>query len=373
MSMSMNTSKTKAWVMGWDIGGAQVKMALLQHGVLRFAKVFACPLWQGLPNLDRAIHEAKASALAFTGASDVSHAVTMTGELVDLFDSREQGVKSLVQTLQTLLPNMQVFAGMQGFVSAQQALVQHKAVASANWLATAQALQHSLSSADESRLLIDIGSTTTDIIPLTKQGIRAKGQDDFSRLAHDELLYTGCIRTPLMALGQRMMFDGKRVNLMAEYFATMADVYRLTGELDEASDLHAAADNGAKTIAGSARRIARMVGRDADSAPLQSWKDLATQFAVTQQHLIAVCVSRVLARMREAKELQAAFAQPQMVLTGSGAFIGEKVAAQLLLPHTRLSQVLKLQDVAQADSCAPAVAVAQLLNRWADYKHASDA
>ena len=71
-----------------------------------------------------------------------------------------------------------------------------------------------------------------------------------------------------MAITDAIEFEGLRIPLMAEHFATTADVYRLTGELDERHDQHPSADGAEKTLPGSARRLARMIGRDARERPI---------------------------------------------------------------------------------------------------------
>ncbi len=337
--------------MGWDIGGAHVKAALLAAGEVRWAHQVACPLWKGVAHLESVI--AELLALAKPGA-DTQHAVTMTGELVDLFASRAQGVQAIVKSLARQLPHAQFFAGAQGFVAAMQACENTEAVASANWRATALWLASRETSAQTEQVLIDIGSTTTDITPLKNRKILALGTDDFTRLASDELVYTGCARTALMALAPRVSFQGGQVNVMAEYFATTADIYRLTGELDEACDQHPAADNAEKTPHASARRLARMIGRDVVSASMGAWCELAEEFASLQTTLISDSLARVCER--------AALSSPSLVLTGSGAFIGEKLAQQLRLKSVRLSVLMHTQHLHFADACAPAIAVAWLMN-----------
>jgi (4-(4-[2-(gamma-L-glutamylamino)ethyl]phenoxymethyl)furan-2-yl)methanamine synthase len=337
-------------VMGWDIGGAHVKACLLEAGVARWAQQVPCPLWKGMAHLEAAIHE----ILIITKSNaDMQHAITMTGELVDLFNSRAEGVEAIVNRVEQHLPHAHFFAGMQGFLNAKQACENIEAVASANWFATAQYLAASATAQQSEQLLIDIGSTTTDIIALKNKQVLALGTDDFTRLAHDELVYTGCARTALMALTQRVNFEGKPVNVMAEYFATTADIYRITGELDEASDQHAAADNAEKTAHASARRLARMIGRDVESAEMSDWRELAEAFAQAQTSLI----STALVRVWERAKLRA----PSLVVTGSGVFIVEKVAAQLGLKSERLSVLMKTQNIAYADACAPAIATAWLM------------
>ena len=76
-----------------------------------------------------------------------------------------------------------------------------------------------------------------------------------------------------MALARRAPFAGHWVSLMAEHFATTADVYRLTGDLPEHADMLPSADHGAKNVAASARRLARMLGLDMEAADLPDLGD----------------------------------------------------------------------------------------------------
>ena len=88
-------------VIGWDIGGAHLKAAYLDgRGAVQRVVQLPCPLWQGLPHLDRALDE----ALRQMPARVAKHAITMTGELVDLFATRADGVVSLIASLAAKLP-----------------------------------------------------------------------------------------------------------------------------------------------------------------------------------------------------------------------------------------------------------------------------
>src|ERR1019366_4686400 len=82
----------------------------------------------------------------------------------------------------------------------------------------------------------------------------------------------------------------------AEYFATMGDVYRLTGELAEAHDMADTADGAGKTPEDSARRLARMVGRDLRDASMQDWRRLAAAFRHAQLLLLQDAVQRAISR-----------------------------------------------------------------------------
>ncbi|WP_279387648.1 hydantoinase/oxoprolinase family protein, partial [Paraburkholderia kirstenboschensis] len=153
-----------------------------------------------------------------------------------------------------------------------------RSVASANWLATARWIATRVANA----LLIDIGSTTTDIIPLANGRVVARASTDAGRLATGELVYQGVVRTPLCGIAQRIEFGGAAVNVMNEWFATTADVYRLTGELAPQYDLYPSADNGPKNELASRRRLARMIGRDAHEASPAEWRAFAQRWRELQ-------------------------------------------------------------------------------------------
>ena len=119
-------------------------------------------------------------------------------------------------------------------------------------------------------LVLDIGSTTTDVMLIADGRVRARGRDDHGRLARDELVYTGVARTPVAAIADAVPFGGEWVSVMAEQFATAADLYRMTGELDPQFDQADTADGGARSREASMRRLAHMVGCDVRSRPRQT-------------------------------------------------------------------------------------------------------
>jgi probable H4MPT-linked C1 transfer pathway protein len=337
---------------GWDLGGAHVKVAAIDaRGRAVAALQVPCALWRGLDQLEGALERALAGLPA--GAIDARHAATMTGELTDLFADRSEGVQRIVATLKERFGdrNLRVFAGERGFLDAEHALRYWSDVASANWLATAQLVAGRLADA----LLVDIGSTTTDLVAVCAGRVRAAGRSDFERLVSGELVYTGVVRTALMAVADAIEFEGLCVPLMAEHFATMADVYRLTAELDERSDQHASADGAEKTRPASARRLARMIGLDARERPLESWQKLAVSFRATQLDRIRRAAQQVM--------LRAALApKGAVVAAGSGAFLVPDLARELHRPVAGFASLFesRLGDPATLSVCAPAVAVALL-------------
>ena len=342
-------------VVGWDVGGAHLKACLFEDGRVVDVAQWPCALWKGLPHLDEAICAALArwpQALAET----TRHAATMTGEMVDLFLDREQGVVRLAAALaETLGPTLRLYAGTTRFVAPHEAGRHWRAIASANWQATGAVA----AARGGDALLLDIGSTTTDVIALRGGRIAAQGLDDARRLATGELVYQGVVRTPLCALAARVPFEGRQVNVMNEFFATTADVYRTTGELDAAHDQDAAADGQGKDLAATHRRLARMIGRDARDGDPSSWQAFAQAWRVLQ---VAEIESQV-ARVAAATGLGLGSDAP-LVGAGCGAFLAADISHRAGRRFVRFSDLLPgASDPALAgwaDVCAPAVAVAAL-------------
>jgi len=213
--------------------------------------------------------------------------------MVDLFPDRAHGVRRLAARLaEALGPTLRLYAGDAGWVAPASAGARWRAIASANWHATASWLAPRCGDA----VLVDIGSTTTDLIALRGGRVVAGGATDAERLARGELVYQGVVRTPLCALGQRVPFGGEDVGVMNEWFATTADVYRLTGDLDPAHDQQPAADRGGKDLAATRQRLARMIGRDATDAPPVRWLELAHVWRSRQLGEIGAQLERVAAR-----------------------------------------------------------------------------
>jgi (4-(4-[2-(gamma-L-glutamylamino)ethyl]phenoxymethyl)furan-2-yl)methanamine synthase len=316
-------------VFGWDVGGAHVKVSVADAaGTLVDVAQWACPLWQGLVHLERVIDDVLARWPAARTASS-RHAVTMTGEMVDLFADREHGVLVLVQTLTARLgENTRFFAGDRGWLRADDAVERWRAVASANWLATSQWVATQMSNA----LLIDIGSTTTDIVPIVDARVAARGSNDATRLVTGELVYQGVVRTPLCGIAHRIAFRGETTGVMNEWFATSADIYRMTGELWPLHDQHATADNGPKTVDASCERLARMIGRDAADANVDEWRAFAQAWRLEQLRAIGAGLAQVCAA-------HPALADAPLVGAGCGRFLVVALACETARAYIDFSEL----------------------------------
>ena len=338
-------------IVGWDLGGANLKLALVEDGRVTQVAQIPCPLVPHRGKFDAAL--AEALKLCPEG---VSHAVTMTGELSDVFEDRAEGVAYLVALMREVAggASLLIYGGRADFLESDDAAALPMDVASANWHASAT-LAAALC---PDGLLVDMGTTTTDLVPLKGGEPATRGYSDGERLSEGELLYTGAVRTPVMAVAREAAFKGRTQRIPAERFATMADVFRLLGELPDDADPYPSADLGGKTTQASAARLARMLGRDAGEAGLYDWIDVARHFADCQFADIEVAARALVAR----EELDAG---APVIGAGCGRFVARRLAERLGLAYGDFAEIVDCVPEARemASRSAPAVAVALLSAR----------
>ncbi len=335
-------------VIGWDVGGAHLKAARAENGVINRALQIASPLWLGIESLERAFAEAE----AILGHAPLN-AVTMTGELCDIFATREEGVITLAETMKRLLsPRRAVFyAGRPGFAGGGEIASAASSIASANWHASAALAAKRAPFA----LFADVGSTTADFIPLAGGKPANTGFTDTERLRHGELVYSGIARSFLMAGPKLVPFGGSWTPLMNEWFATMADVHRILGQLPEGADMMETPDGREKTKAASCARLARMIGRDAAGADEAAWERLALFFAEAQLRELFDAAALV---------LSCGLLPPDAPVIGAGAGLAlvRALAARLRRPFLSFDTLIACTPDVQSSvcNCAPAAAVALL-------------
>ena len=345
-------------IVGLDVGGAHLKVACIENGRLTNATQFVCPLWQGADKLTAALE----ASSQLTGDADLI-AITMTAELSDLYYNRKQGVLDiLVRMHDTFGANARIWQGTLGFGPMEQASANHVHVGSANFLATAQFASPAIGDG----FLIDMGSTTTDIVPVANGNPVPQALTDETRLATGELVYTGLTRTAVMAITGKVPFKGRWQPLMREYLATMADVRRILGNLPDGLDQHATADGRGKSRPESIARLARMLGCDADDATDQEWTAVAGYLARIQLRDISDGISLVASARAQSSGVNVVDPEGLAILATGIGFEQLRGTAQTHAGRiTTLDAIVGETDVAAThiNANAPAVAVALLLAR----------
>lgn len=337
-----------ASIIGWDIGGAHLKAARLENGRIVNVVQIASPLWQGIGELHYALDQAKERL----GPAD-RNAVTMTAELADAFADRTEGVTQVAAIAEAAFgaQNLRFYAGQAGLVAPDAVASQTDAIASANWHASAALVARHFPDA----IFADMGSTTTDLIPVRDGKVAAFGHSDVTRMAHGELVYAGVVRSFLMAGVSLVPFAGRWVPLMNEWFANTSDVYRILGELPDDADLMLTADGRDKTVEASCARLARQIGLDAKDAAPWALKELARYFAEIQMRAVVDGAHLVLSHAHF-------HAETPFIGAGAGRFIMKKLAARVGNPYVDFSDLIDAAPKIRhkAGDCAPAVAVAFL-------------
>ena len=303
---------SEQWI-GLDVGGANIKVAHENGPALNVP----FEVWKRPDELDRAIASVAAAMPPSTRA-----AVTMTAELCDCYPTKTVGVHAVLDAVVAGLPGKAIVVwGVDGeFHSLAEARRQPLLVAAANWLALANLAARLIPQTQG--LLIDVGSTTTDIIPLDCGRVAARGRTDTERLQTGELIYAGIRRTPVCALATELKLAGIPTGLAAELFASTLDVYLTLGDIKSTPDDLSTADGRPATIDAARDRLARMVGADRDS------------FSPNDARVLASAADEcLLDRLRRAA-LRAAWptiGHPAVaVVAGSGEFLARRLVKRVL-------------------------------------------
>jgi probable H4MPT-linked C1 transfer pathway protein len=332
-------------VLGWDIGGVNTKVARLSPRpggpVLRSASV-VFEIKNDPLGLTDALERAASSVGAEIGDR---HAVTMTAELSQAFHTKREGVEFILSALEATFPGCELFVySVDGsFLSTTEARKAPLLVSAANWAATASLVARSTPTC----VVVDIGTTSADLIPLVNGDVVALGRTDPERLLSGELVYTGALRTPAEAVVSHVpLWDGN-ASVAADGFALIGDAHLWLGQLDPGDYSCRAPDGNAPSRESAAERLARLVCADRDILDDPSVDRIARALAQAQVNRVAASLRRILERWPSIR---------LAVVTGLGDFIAAEAALSLGL------EVVPLSDrLGPSARMAPAAAVAWLL------------
>jgi (4-(4-[2-(gamma-L-glutamylamino)ethyl]phenoxymethyl)furan-2-yl)methanamine synthase len=378
-----------ATILGLDIGGANLKAAAVKWGepptgsplvpLTADKRAVSVPfaLWKQPDRLPGALAELVAK---FPDAEEL--AVTMTGELCDCFETKRDGVAAIIKAVRfaSAARPIHVWSTDGAFLNSEEAKQNHMKVASANWHALATFAGQYV---PEGRaILVDVGSTTTDIIPILDGIPVPEGKTDYDRLFSGELIYMGVRRTPVCALAPWLV--------AAELFATTLDVHLTLGMIPEDPNDRDTSDGRPATRKYARARLARMYCADEDALPEDSIEMLADAVLNNQIHFLHECLDRVKSRLKRVDTIEGGEVRPRgslvdllrrglaslvwrgdprriefppsfmetepiaYIVSGSGEFLAQRAIGPP--HHTSLNDTLG----PEVSACAPAYAVAVL-------------
>jgi probable H4MPT-linked C1 transfer pathway protein len=265
-----------------------------------------------------------------------------------MFRTKREGVRFVLDAVEAAFPasDIHVWTVAGVFLTPAAARERHLEVAAANWAATA----HAVAEQHRDALLIDVGTTTTDIVPIVGGAVVASGVTDPERLASGELAYTGAVRTPAEAITPYVPFGDSLAGVSAEGFALAGDVHVWRGDLDPVDYTCPTPDGRPANREFAGERLARVICADREMLDDAAVTRIADALARAQVRSIRSAAQRVLDRHPSIV---------RAVVTGLGDFLGREAVRTLGVQIVPLSSSLGEAGA----RCAPAVSVALLLER----------
>jgi len=333
---------SSAELVALDVGGAAIKAADGRG----WAHALPFPLWREWRRLPEAIAE------IVRPLRPGRIVATMTGEIADCYPSRSAGVAAIVTAIEAAAravgchEPVGLYRLDGRFVAPAAAIADWNAVAASNWHALARLAAFLAGGAPA--WLVDVGSTTTDIVPLGSAGPEPLATDDAGRMRSGELVYTGIERTPVATLVRSLPHDGLRRPVASERFADSRDVWLLLGEMAEDIDARDTADGGPTTRDAARVRLARSMLLDPNRLAPAAARTAAERCAAVQARLVAQGLRRVASGC--------GWLPQTVVLSGHGTALARRALARVGWPVERIDLATRLGP--EASRVAPAHAIA---------------
>lgn len=263
----------------FDIGGANIKRLALNFDKGEFkSDIHYFPFWQ---------KKEEFSAFLQNLSEDSDRVgITMTAELSDVFLRKEEGVRHIIRVCEELF-DAPVYLSLDGALLKAGDVKYPLDLAAANWIASIYYLEKTFSEG----ILIDCGSTTTDIIPF-RSGEPLYRRTDLERLRSGQLVYTGILRTPVNTIVDSVPFDGEMVGISSEYFAITADVYNVLGVIDTDGYSCKTPDGKGKGRLESMYRISRLLCADFEEVGERAVLHICEYIRERQVEKIAMALER---------------------------------------------------------------------------------
>jgi (4-(4-[2-(gamma-L-glutamylamino)ethyl]phenoxymethyl)furan-2-yl)methanamine synthase len=336
-------------IAGFDIGGANTDVAIVDFdesgNIISIETDFMyLPMWMKKDELKEALDD-------LIGDNEINAVgVSMTAELVDAYKTKKEGVLDISQKSVDTFNVPVGFVGLNGIIEMSNVIKDPMKVAAANWIATATLA----AKIDPNCILIDTGSTTTDIIPIKHGQEHATGRSDLERLKTGELVYSGTLRTNVAALVEKVPLDGTMIRVASELFAITADVQMVLGNITEYEYSCSTMDGAGKSIKESMRRISRVVCGDLDILKFDEIMAIA-------EYVYSVQINRVSEALLEVSKQNNL---SNVVTTGLGMdIIGAKACEKAGLKHTGMDKILKKEDCVVAPAVGTAILMEQYINK----------
>ena len=262
-------------ILGLDIGGANTKAALVRfqneqildaHSYIEYF-----PFWEKTLNeIPKMLKRIVVNVVEKNNykLKEIDYiSITLTAELSDAFQTKEEGVLTILAALSKVFEKNKMFfiSNYNEFIDYDKAKSEGSVIAAANWVSTSLFLGKFVPNC----ILIDAGSNTIDIIPILNSVPIAIGKDDISRLMNHELIYTGGLRATIPSITHFVPYKGKNLRISFEKFALISDVHRILGNIKENEYTNDTADNRSKSLEYCYARLARIICMDINTIKIE--------------------------------------------------------------------------------------------------------
>ncbi len=338
-------------IAGFDIGGANTDLAVVDfnskdniNGITTDFEYL--PMWQEKERLSTVLTE----LLGDQKEEIEAVGVCMTAELVDAYQTKREGVLDIARKVKDTFNLPIGFIGSEGVVGYDALLNKPLNVAAANWVATSRLA----GIVEPDCIMIDTGSTTTDIIPIKDGKECARGRSDLERLGTGELVYTGTLRTNVATLVDKVPLDDSWYRVASELFAITADIHLVLGNISEEDYSCHTPDGACISVEDCMRRIARVVCSDMDVLTPGDIKSLSEYIHSKQ----AESVSEALLEVSKRNNIS------QVVTTGLGMdIIGKKASKIAGIPSVGMDQLLSKEECVVAPAVGTAILMGEYLKK----------
>lgn len=278
--------------------------------------------------------------------------VTITAETVGIFNTLEEGVVIIADICARAYKDITLgFIAVDGRIhTIEDVLKAPLDFASANWVATSSLASRFI----KDGVFIDVGSTTSDIIPIVNGEVSPEGKTDMYRLFSGELIYAGLLRTYIQCLVNKLPFRNGWIGLSSELRCFTAHVYVYLRQIRELTMHHPFSGKPISIKRSEAKEaIARSVCSDSTILSDEEVYDMANYIYEQQVSKIVDSIKKIKASKWDT------YVELSYVIAGSGAFLAREAVKRLG------GEVVQSYDelVKDADN-ATAVALTDFMKEW---------
>ncbi|MHC3129136.1 MAG: H4MPT-linked C1 transfer pathway protein, partial [Candidatus Bathyarchaeota archaeon] len=308
------------------------------------------PIWKkGKNQLPKVLEKLKKSLVDSTALDGVG--VTITAELSDAYCTKKEGINHVLDCANQVFDDVPTFVldVEAKLLPVKDARREPLKVASANWAATGWMISQLIKNC----LVVDVGSTTTSIIPVINGKLATEGRNDLEKLQNGELVYSGSLRTNVATIINGIPIQGMTARVSSELFAQSGDVHLLLDNIKEEDYTAETCDGRGKTRREAMARLARVVCADIDMLTEQEIMDMA-QFVYDRQ------VEQITGGLKQVYErIKPLLQEKIVVVTGLGRnFLARKAAEK-----AGFSEVIDMRELVGAEAAvmSPSVGVALMV------------